>query len=241
MQMIRYFGKAQITVVCARDAIQEKPSEKMVGLDTGESLMIRERKCVGCSAGFCYPVGKGRDRMYCSEDCRQVIKQAERKRVMRSYPKCSVDGCLQSTRSKKSSLCDSCYSRKRRTGKVEKIRHRGWYQTKAGYVLSYSQKDHPLAINGKVFQHRMLLYDLIGPGEHPCYWCGMLLLWGQITVDHLNEIKHDNRHENLVVSCNKCNRLRGALMPFIRSLSEDGLQRLSSLIKTIRVDGGFGR
>jgi hypothetical protein len=107
---------------------------------------------------------------------------------------------------------------------------------------------HPLrAGNGTVLLHRALLYELIGPGPHPCHWCGRVLRWkapfipipprpplivrtdargrhyadlpamadalrqqgGELTVDHRNGCKGDNRAWNLVPACRACNGERG--------------------------------
>lgn len=81
--------------------------------------------------------------------------------------------------------------------------------TSNGY-RAHHKPDHPLAeSNGKVFEHRMILYASIGPGKHLCNWCEHTLEWGiNLTVDHLNFNKLDNRIENLVPSCQSCNTLR---------------------------------
>lgn len=102
---------------------------------------------------------------------------------------------------------------------VEKCRQRqlgtgaGFYYD-YGYRFLTQQQGHPLAnTEGIVAEHRKVLYDLLGPGPHPCHWvkCGELALeWGGgsgINVDHLNGIKDDNRPENLVPSCRSCNRV----------------------------------
>lgn len=69
--------------------------------------------------------------------------------------------------------------------------------------------DHPLACaTGIVFEHRMVLYDSIGPGPHPCHWCKQLLDWDDLQADHLNHIRADNRPKNLVPSCPSCNKGR---------------------------------
>lgn len=74
--------------------------------------------------------------------------------------------------------------------------------------------EHPLAMrNGRVFEHRAVLYDKIGPGGFPCHWCGKLVYWGRsypkdddaLVVDHLDHDRHNNDPSNLVPSCNTCN------------------------------------
>jgi 5-methylcytosine-specific restriction endonuclease McrA len=78
-----------------------------------------------------------------------------------------------------------------------------------GYRIHY-KPDHPLAdSNGRVFEHRMVLYEKIGLGIHLCHWCEDPLEWGvNLNVDHVNFKKLDNRVENLVPSCQSCNTLR---------------------------------
>jgi 5-methylcytosine-specific restriction endonuclease McrA len=103
-----------------------------------------------------------------------------------------------------------------------------------------------------VFEHRAVMYDRLGAGPLPCFWCGISLAWGKVVIDHLNEVKDDNRPENLVVSCNNCNRARGAMIPFIRTMRPAAFEvfvaALTGLLcvtchnrKTATTDGGFGR
>lgn len=76
-------------------------------------------------------------------------------------------------------------------------------------------KGHPIAPpSGTVAVARLALYDKIGPGEHPCNWCGGLVSWklglvpGALIADHLNFDRNDDSPGNLVASCNSCNAHR---------------------------------
>jgi len=89
----------------------------------------------------------------------------------------------------------------------------------SGYRMLTQQEGHPLASkSGCVYEHRKVLYERIGPGPHPCHWCSRLLEWGGvkgIISDHLNDDKLDNRSENLVPACNRCNVRRSLGLPII--------------------------
>jgi 5-methylcytosine-specific restriction endonuclease McrA len=70
---------------------------------------------------------------------------------------------------------------------------------------------HPLARRGWVAEHRMALYDAIGPGPHACRWCGSEVEWGRnLHVDHLDHDRGRNVPENLVPACSDCNSRRWA-------------------------------
>jgi hypothetical protein len=78
-------------------------------------------------------------------------------------------------------------------------------------------RDHPLAPpSGVLPVSRIVLYKKIGPGPHPCHWCGHPVNWGLgITVDglladHLDWDHNNDNPDNLVPSCNNCNTRRAA-------------------------------
>lgn len=89
------------------------------------------------------------------------------------------------------------------------------------YVLSALRVGHPLAWGRGVVvsQHRAVLWDKIGPGEHSCHWCGCRLVWAptklplpsgisRLIVDHLDNDRQNNDPANLVPACSACNTLR---------------------------------
>lgn len=89
----------------------------------------------------------------------------------------------------------------------------GRHQSTNGYML-HRRRDHPLARpSGIVFVHRTVLYDAIGPGSHPCHWCGVSLWWEHkyptqmtaLIVDHVDGDRTNNDLANLVPCCHRCN------------------------------------
>jgi hypothetical protein len=78
--------------------------------------------------------------------------------------------------------------------------------------------DHPLRAPGcnYVYEHRVVLWEKIGPGTHPCHHCGIHVTWlpgegarsGALVVDHLDHDRRNNDPSNLVPSCNPCNQGR---------------------------------
>jgi hypothetical protein len=82
-----------------------------------------------------------------------------------------------------------------------------------GYI-KIKRAEHPLAdANGWAYEHRVILFEKIGPGEHPCHWCGKALSWERsyprdleaLIVDHLDDQKDNNDPGNLVPACSVCN------------------------------------
>lgn len=62
----------------------------------------------------------------------------------------------------------------------------------------------------------MVLFEKIGNGTHPCYWCGKPVTWmpgaglaeGALVADHLDWNDQNDSPENLVPSCIVCNAHR---------------------------------
>lgn len=80
-------------------------------------------------------------------------------------------------------------------------------------------KGHPIAPpTGQVAVARLILWGKIGPGPHPCNWCGIPVNWNpgnpynpdSLVADHLDWDTSNDDPVNLVPSCNPCNAHRRA-------------------------------
>ena len=132
---------------------------------------------------------------------------------------CSISGCTRPRSSR--GWCNTHYERWRRNGDLivrttdapdgtrRIIKQNGYFRIKAA--------GHPLAWGGSaqdwLLEHRQVLYEAIGPGEHPCHWCGARIEWDgsgkrELLADHVNGVRADNRPENLVPACRRCNSTR---------------------------------
>lgn len=149
---------------------------------------------------------------------------AQHARLPRLPENCAVDGC-ERPRVKQARgryrYCSAHKSRLQRQGDVcadQPVRTHtpGPWATGNGY-LDVAAAGHPMAgQNGHARQHRVVLFDAIGPGAHPCHWCGMSVTWdlshpassGALTVDHVDHDRTNTALSNLVPSCHPCNARR---------------------------------
>jgi hypothetical protein len=125
---------------------------------------------------------------------------------------CSIEDCPKPTRSRAADLCAMHYHRQYRHGDVNKTAVGKTTRTDQSQYRRVTRKGHPLADKyGRLWEHRANLYDKIGPGEHACYRCGVMLQWArggplpQIQTHHLNRDRSDNQPVNIVASCQPCN------------------------------------
>lgn len=127
-----------------------------------------------------------------------------------SVAKCSVDGCFSAPRRRTASYCEMHYYRQRRTGTTDRIEWSGAQRRihSNGYVLLHAP-GHPLAKRNLVYEHRKVFHEQHGEGPFNCHWCGKVVTWVDMHVDHVNADPTDNRAENLVPSCPLCNQKRG--------------------------------
>lgn len=166
---------------------------------------------------------------------------------------CTVDGCERVANRKASQLCETHYYCRRRTGCTDDPTYSERCVSSHGYFTILSP-GHPLADKGgRVYEHRLVLFGILGGGEHPCFWCEKLVRWGvrgrsALVVDHLDGKTTNNHLNNLVASCNPCNSSRGiflkwvsrhandpALDTFLRAqLGETNAERLKAIVSKVR-------
>jgi hypothetical protein len=180
-------------------------------------MATRERTCLYCRGQFHYLIGRGNDRKYCSDKCRASAKYAKRMAETACLV-CSVNGCWRPPRNGGSPFCEMHYYRLRRNGSLELCE--AWIppdrEHDQGYILEYAP-DHPLAKKNhpRVYEHRRVFYDAHGLGPHRCHWCRRWVKWGKLHVDHKDSVKANNRLENLVPACSRCNTLRDRPNPAV--------------------------
>lgn len=138
----------------------------------------------------------------------------------KEWPQCSIDGCTKTARSAKADLCGMHYHRQYRHGDVDKTAWKSGINASTSKYRQVGRANHPLAAkNGKAYEHRVVLYDKIGPGPQKCHYCAVDIVWlvvdprpndpRLVYVDHLDNDRAHNDPDNLVESCFRCNQARG--------------------------------
>lgn len=132
---------------------------------------------------------------------------------------CTVPDCVKPLRDGANAVyCGMHYHRLYRHGSLERTAHAASAPRvrKPRRYESVYLPSHPVASrNGHAWLHRVILFDHLGTGSHPCHWCGKPLTWRNpdraqaIYVDHLDGDTANNDLGNLAPSCNGCNAGRG--------------------------------
>lgn len=191
---------------------------------------VRTQTCPTCGSVFSYPCVRGRARTHCSSACRERNKKALHFGLKHAgqWPRCTAPDCSKQADGPQSRWCRACREQMRRTGGFGRKPHKGRTRNSNGYYTVVAI-GHPLANeHGRVYEHRLVLYQEIGPGEHKCHWCGALVRWlrGQrlrdgIVSDHLDGDKANNAPDNLVAACHACNSNRGLFMAWVTKHVDD--------------------
>lgn len=194
---------------------------------------VRTRQCANCGSEFSYPIGAGNDRKWCGKRCRHAMQARRARERIPTLPKCKNPNCQNRADRIGPGMCSTCYFRIRRNGTWDKQPRKRW--KRAGTYVHTKIPTHPMAqSDGVVSEHRAIVYDRhegICPG---CYWCGRALEWRSAVVDHVNAEKDDNRPENLVVACQRCNTTRSSAMRFFAVLSDERIHEVTAHIRECR-------
>lgn len=147
---------------------------------------------------------------------------------------CCVDGCDRDAKYKTAKLCQMHYFRVWRNGSLEKkeINASLRYNTPNGYVR-LRMPDHPLANrSGCVFEHRYVMWSIVGPDCRPCELCGKPQTWATCHVDHKDEDRKNNSTDNLRILCRGCNVKRGFSAQSYANRSRVGLIEFEGKLDT---------
>ena len=121
---------------------------------------------------------------------------------------CKADGCANPVRYKTPCLCQKHYFRMRRNGDLElhKPKAKPRIEDERGYQFIHAP-GHPLCSRGQIYvaEHRVILYEAIGPDPMNCELCGCGLTWKTCQADHIDENPKNNQKSNIRPLCRRCN------------------------------------
>ena len=149
----------------------------------------------------------------CNAHYRQLRRRGDFAR--KRSPECSVAGCERPH--KGLGYCGMHYQRvvaHGDPGGPERLLAPDGSTWKVGRYSVRRAASHPVAAaSGLAYVHRIVLFDAIGPGAHPCWGCARQVSWDRtypgdelaLVVDHIDRDPSNNAVENLRPSCQSCN------------------------------------
>lgn len=176
-----------------------------------QRALLPPKKCAidGCN-------GKMHGNVWCIKHYKRVLIYGNPSHGDKTrHEKCIIDGCNKNTRSGYSQYCETHYYRMRRNGTIELRPISKRHMTDNGYVKI--KEKHVLSDkHGWISEHRIVLFNKIGPGIHLCHWCGKEVDFdlsypkhlNGLVSDHIDGNKEHNDPDNLVPSCALCNMKR---------------------------------
>lgn len=176
-----------------------------------------EKVCEICSKSFSVWLSRAGTAKTCSQVCggKLTAKRYADARVKKVCPVCSTEFSVPKCHAQRSVCCSiKCANkmpdRKRSSGKDHYFWNGGQSEHSDGYLYVRTE-NHPFSGNAEyVLEHRVVMEKRMRekePGHHFLVeHQGLLYLRPEILVHHINEIKRDNRIENLIACTNAAHR-----------------------------------
>lgn len=138
---------------------------------------------------------------------------------------CSADGCERKALYKGVRLCQMHYFRMWRNGSLEKLptSRKQRIITPNGYMRIFDPSHKLADKRGYVFEHRHVMWSVLGEDTGPCSICGKPESWATCHIDHKDENRLNNDKNNLRILCRGCNTSRGLTPESHKNRSSYGL------------------
>ena len=154
------------------------------------------KNCLICNKLF-EPLKRNKKALVCSRSCNASLQNKKKKETFIS-PSCKNCG-KETRRTTRAVFCSSVCQKEWNTGE----NHYNWKggRKKSGGYIFLLRKDHPFSDKcGYILEHRLLMEDYLRENNLTQYMVevnGIFFLNPKSVVHHKNNIKNDNRIENL--------------------------------------------